>query len=319
MTYQVEIKHETFEVEEFRGTNESLFEGFHDYAQRVLTPVFMQSGAMTTFRCSISGFPIGMIHEIEMADTVRHAIATLKLARFDDILRPATHEQIVDAIDTLVDQIIGRMLELTRPGPSINFKKDKTSEAKLSRPRQLCILLNQLLWDGGLLRDGYQSYEDMMERHRRSAMVADQVIANWGEDETLAELHAVLVELDAKYMIRKLILTRNEKEELAKIRESQSITVEQIVDFVTKLVVRRDERNIEPEIETTRWSREVYRDASFNPQVRKEFSNVIQPPTKKELVAAAAKTPEARAKAKDKQAIIDRFEAAFTASFTQGV
>lgn len=317
MTISVEIDKSQFELEGFRDSYATNFEGFSDYAQRVLVPLFLEIPVLTTLRCSVSGFPIGAIHEYEMADTVRHAVATLKLNRFDDILRTTTAQEVVDGIETLADHIETRMYELARPGPALNFKKDRTSESKLSRPRQLCILLNLLLWDGGMFRDQkLPSSDDILLRVKRSSKIADQIIANWGIDESLTVMHASLIELDAKWSIRTLAFTRAEKDKLLELRESHSLGSDILVEYVEALIKGRITRGVEIDLEQRRWTHEVYRgDIEFNANQRQEFSNVILPATKKELAQAEAKTPEGRAKTKEKQAVIDRYADAFASAF----
>lgn len=314
MTIDLTLDDVSFTIEGFRDAN--VFESFTAYALRVLLPVFEQSPALTTFRCSISGFPIGHIDEIELGDTIRHAVATLRLTRFDDILNPPSPEAIVDGIETLIDHISTRMLFLSRPGPSLNFKMDKTAEAKVSKPRQLAILLNMLLWDAGLLREGQLSSDDILERIRRSATVADQIIANWVKIESLQDLHSALIELDAKYRIRTLRFSQKERDRLRLVRESVVLSTSELLDFVTMLIRHRDEHDVEVVLEPTRWTQEVYRaDAAFNAAMRSEFSNVIQAPTQKEQKRAEAQSPAGRSKAAEKQAQMNRFAGAFASAF----
>jgi hypothetical protein len=312
-TMTINIDDSDFEVEAFRSEN--FFESFADYSLRVLLPVFEQAPVLTTIRCVISGFPIGNIDSMELADTVRHAVATLKLNRFDDILNPPSLKQVAEGVEMLTDHLAVRLRELARPGPSLNYKMDRLSESKLARPKQLAILLNQLLWDAGLFRDKHMSLEDTMERIRRSAAVADQIIMNWESNQTLTDLHAGLIELDAKYRIKTLEFSRKERDKLNELRDSHSIKTDDLLAFVVNLIQHRDDR-MEPVTEPHRWTQEVYRhDMEFNMLQRPEFSNVIQEPTKKELERAAAMSPEGRAKAAEKKATIDRFADAFGAAF----
>lgn len=314
MTITVSIDHMDYEIECFREI--AAFESFADYSLRVLLPVFEQTTSLTTFRCSISGFPIGHIDSIELSDTILHAVASLKLNRFNDILNPPTIQAVHDAVEDLADHIATRMYLLARPGPSLSFKKDRTSESKISEPRQLAILLNQLLWDGGMFREKSVSLEDNIERIRRSAKVADQIITNWNIDESLRPLYTALIELDAKYSIRTLNLFRRERDELMALRDSESITADDLYKFVTQLVIARDSREIEVVAEPHRWTQEVYRSTAFTMFPRPEHSNLLPQLTKKEEEKRVrTQTPEGKAAEVAKKTETNRYAAAFASIF----
>lgn len=305
-----------YTVEGFREVN--VFESFALYFDRVVTPLVADMPLVTTIRCSISGFPVATIHDSELADMVHHAIRTLKMNKLDDLLRAHSDQETIDAIETVIDHLIVRVTHLARPAPCLSYKADRVSEVVLSKTRQTSILLNQLLWDTGLFRD-VQSSDEMYARRRKSFAIADVLIAKWDTFPELDEVHQLLVELDAKYLINKLRFSQREKAQLDKLRESHTLPVVELIDFLNFLIKQRDER-LETELFPVRWSQEVYKDSlDYGANEILERSNVLQGPTQKEQAKAEARTPEGREKAAFKRAEQDRLAAAFAAGFMDGI
>lgn len=312
-TISVTFADKTITVEHFRSRPGFESEWFEDYLIRVL-PLHALPELSTT-RCLISGFPVASIMGTELADMLRHAVGAMKFDSFNELTERPNLFQVQDAIESILDHLAIRVVQGYRPAPSLSYSNGQFAIARLSKGRQLAILLNQLLFDGGMYRDQYAGIEDVLFRNRSSARMADIIIESKFEDKDthpLHELHAALVELDAKYRIGKLEWHgRKERERQIYFREHYLDSMKMIAEltqFVMELVTFRDEHEIGLET-SPRWSQSVYRSNSFEAAARLDKSNLIEtvkvrdyktsPQGKKTPVS-----PEAKAKAAKQERIM---------------
>lgn len=233
---------------------------------------------LTTIRCNISGFPIAKIHAKELDDMIIAACANLKLSRFNDWIAQFTQRDVAEAIESVIDHMSIRVLQLARPAPSISYSKGSPILSSLSKLRQTAVLLNSLIWDAGMFRNAWAGESDLVTRLRAQAFIADSLQESWTDsEETASELHAALVELDAKYLITKLRFTRKEMERINVIRESNDITtiVNLTTQLVTDMIVYRDTTQ-DIEVQPQRWTQKVYADNTFNAIQKPENSNILQ-------------------------------------------
>lgn len=267
---------------------------------------------MATIRCSISGFRIAALDTRELEDMILAACANLGLARFNDWMASFTQKDVAEAIESVIDHMSIRTLQLARPAPSLSYSKGSPILSSLSKVRQTATLLNSLIWDAGMFRNSWAGEEDLVTRLRAQAFIADglvelsRVYTDGIADTLLDELHAGLVELDAKYLISKLKFTNKEMKRVNEIREA--VEIKQIIDLTTQLVVDmivyRD-TTLDIEIQPQRWTQRVYSDNTFNAIQKPENSNILQT-AKPEKTGPASnrqkkpQTPEELAKAAQK-------------------
>lgn len=275
-TVTVAVNGESFDLANFTYGKEHYFESFRAYALRILLPFMLNHvPEMKQVRCSVSGFVASTLSSEELVDLVTHGVAALKLDRFNDILNRPSREELVDGIESLIDHVSIRVLLSARPSPSLNYKNDTMAISHLSSQRQLAILLNLLLWDGGMYRGNAAGVEDMVTRLRKSANVADNILAHWFDVPALETLRMALIELDAKFYITKLEFTRREKETLDSIRNNDSLDVERLIAFVSSMTVYR-EKHSDIVAYPNRWTQKAYRDNAFRAAERFENSNILK-------------------------------------------
>jgi len=295
----------------------SAFESFADYAYEVFADIDLDS--IRTGRCLISGFPISRMIWTEFYDMVTHTSAALQFDALNELDSKPTEFQVADALETMLDHMKIRVIQSYKVGPSLSYSNGQFAIARLGKPRQLAILVNQLLFDGGMYRDKYAGIEDVVYRNVRSATMADVILDSEFENDPnhpFNELHAALIELDAKYRINRLEWHgRKEHAQMLAFRNGESLDPVELTQFVMEMIAFRDEHNIGLET-TNRWSQDVYKSNSFEAAARLDKSNLIETVKVRDYKVApsgkkAAVTPEAKAKEAKKARIMGSIDSVF--------
>lgn len=261
------------------------FEKIENYAIGVLASYLEPSDTM--IHCSVSGFPIAALTQVEVDDLIRQACFDLRLPeRYNPWDSTHTIEDLASDMETVLDHMRVMLIRMARPAPSLTHSNGSFAAAHATHERQLCILLNQLLFDGGMFRDKFLGLDDHELRVMGSIEVAEHVRFNYSSSESYETLWALLVELDAKYRIRNLKFTRKEREALDSHRKSAGagdLHLGSLIAFATQLLKFRDENpNQGVELQPQRWSQEAFRSHAFNAAAeRMEKSNILMTPTAK--------------------------------------
>jgi len=267
-------------------------ETFSDYAVHCLTNVAMQANLEVTY-CLISGFPTGFLHRDEMSDLIRAAVVALELDRIGATVERPTDSEVGMAFEMILDHVATRVIETSRPAPSLTFSRGRLAIANAHWTRQLAVLISTLLYDAGQLRDRDMRYTDKVMRIQATIEMA-KYIRSLESTAQIDELFSALIELDAKYSIRNLTFTRKEGDKLAALRAVGVPTIESIHEFALSLLAHRDQHSEIIEDGMYVWTREVYMARTFNAVDRREHSNLW----KQDTSDPKRYTPEARAAAK---------------------
>lgn len=260
---------------EYYGDNDPL-ESFPSYCERVFFPLLHMIPETYTIRCSLSGFVIGTISEYELRECFRAACMSLDLNRFSLPRRDLpTPWQIIEAFESIVDQMSIRLITMARPAPCFSANHGRFVLAHLDKNRQLAILLSQFLWDTGLFRDNKESDDHILHLKRVFAL-ADLIFANRTAEQASGALClSALIELDAKYPIRSLKFTQHESARLLRLRAAESLDLESIAKFVIEVTAYRERTQ---EIDTSAsWTKEAFREGIFeSARAREEYSNIAE-------------------------------------------
>lgn len=307
-TFEAYVGGHDFTFNRFRSENP--FERFADYAASELSQLFAGPLAdHAVVHCLLSGYPIYTIHPTEMFVLIRQMAYALGFDEFDQMV--VVHDtDVATAFDRILDRIDLRMLELSKPAPSISYSNNRLSLASLPWTRQMSILLSTLLYDAGMFRDQSMGYETRNERLTATIELAQFIEDSYSRQVT-DDLYSALIELDAKYAIRNLTFVRKEAAALEAIRNQVTPDFNRILDFVLKLIAYRDEHS-EVVDEGQVWTRDIYAERTFAMIDREKHSNIFKPETPKPVAPKAdapkrgrpAKvpvTPEEIAKAEKKE------------------
>jgi len=290
----------------FRG--DDILESFADYAVHELLPLYMgPDRALTQVHCLLSGFPVFQLCAEEMEAMIRSAVVALSLDRLDSQLS-LNENDTVGALEMIRDHIAARLIDVAVPGPSLSYSKNRLALAYLSPARQLSVLLSTLLYDSGMFRDKHLGLDDRHMRIQATITMATRIIEA-GRIKVIDDLHAALIELDAKYAIRNLVFIRREAEALAAFRQSDSPAFEDLLTFVIKLIAYRDQTIEVVEDGQQLWSRKVYSDRHFDGLNHAEFSNVFA-----EVKVVASATTQAKKPGRPKKVLTPEEQAAADAA-----
>lgn len=258
-----------------------LEESFTNYARAVWFPILQLMPSLYQIRCSITGWGVASIRDSELPNIFTAAFIKLDLGRFDSFLNVPSIEEQLAAFESLVDDVATRVILMSRPAPSLLFNGDSLVIDALPSNRQLALLLNQFLWDSGMLRSS-KSSDDIVAHYFNIAAIADWVDSIVYLEYGQALLQA-LVELDAKYRIRKLQFTRKEQDKLIEFRQSDpnQINLKFLAHFITSMIVVRDKNLIPIEEFPRTWTQSAYRDRILA-STREDKSNLVAE-MKKEL------------------------------------
>ncbi len=266
-------------------------------------------------RCAITGFPVSIYIDSEIDAMLVNTAAGLGLF-VDTGLDTPRDEFVVSSVQAIVEDLEVRLVMLSKKSPLLTFQRDRVSFGHLDRPRQLAILLNMLLWDAGMFRDKFIGVEDHYSKLKRTFATTDHIIAAWNESESFSDLHAALVELDAKYAIRKLMFTRKEMDMLKSFRESDVLDVAGLTAFALRLTAHRD-INLDPDLTQDRWTQHVYHQNMLSAASQEAKSNILNKLTSNEVKKATGlKVPTAAVKkVSEKRAATDSAIDALFAGF----
>jgi len=249
-------------------------ETFMDYATRELVSVFAALPELTQTYCLISGFPLGMLNGEEIEALIRSAIVALDLHGIGAGLEAPSDSDIGGAFEMILDHIAMRIIETSRPAPSLTFSKDKLALANAHWTRQLSVLVSTLLFDAGQLREKEMRYTEKVVRITATIDMA-AYIRGLESTPQIDELFSALIELDAKYSIRNLNFTRHEGDRLNRLRQTGVPTIDSVYHFALELLARRDSK--EEIIEDGQlWTREVYQQRTFAAVDREKHSNLFK-------------------------------------------
>lgn len=269
-------------------------------------------------RCAITGFPVSIYIDSEIDAMLVNTAAGLGLFEYHDGMEGGTNQTAVaTAVQSIVEDLEVRLVMLSKKSPLLTFQRDRVSFGHLDKPRQLAILLNMLLWDAGLFRDRFIGVEDHYSKLKRTFDTTDHIIAAWNESDAFSDLHAALVELDAKYAIRKLIFTRKELDLLKSFRDSDVLDVAGLTAFALRLTAHRDV-NLDPDLTQDRWTQHVYHQNMLSAASREAKSNIVNKLTSTEVKQATGGLKVAAAavkKVSEKRAVTDSAVDAMFAGF----
>lgn len=289
------------EIRRFRDSDG--FEDFNSYVENELIPFFFAHVPESySIRCSISGWLIGSYTDNEVAATIRQGVIATNMRRFSPWIDPFTTAELIDAIETLVDHVTTRTLILSRPSPIFTGSIGKHAVDSAPRIRQLIVLLNSLIFDNGGFRSRDADSFEIVTRLRNAGRLADLIDIEWdGSIEShdvganpFADLYAGLVELDAKWQIRRLHLTEKEKAAIESIRNASKFDVNRVRHVVWQMVVLRD-KTAELELSES-WTIKAYREIAMSGynsanRVAAAKSNLVKGETPK--TAKTSTTPRA--------------------------
>jgi hypothetical protein len=304
------------EVRDFRDA-EHRFESIEMFINETVLPHLAQISHVRTIRCTLSGLPIAISTDDEIRDCVAAGIRNTKLSRFNDLLNVAyTDKDVADGIEMLCDEVIGQMLTSWRKSPSLTLSRDGMVISAVSKPKQLAMLLNMFLFDGGMFKREFKTVEDDRSRKFRMAALADMIVENWEtQQKSLAELLNNLIELDAKYRIVHVKVLRREFKALEQMTFDSIDSIAELSEFVRKMIDWRDDpdHNVTLYAGPRTWTQEALRNNAEYVARRRKFSNMIED----ELILVAgklvkpAKTVEEKVKQTKKQVNFDVIRSIF--------
>jgi hypothetical protein len=277
------------------------FESFRDYLLRVVFPVISYIPAVTTIRCSISGFPIATLAIDEIREAFLAACITMEVDEQDHMLSIPSPERVADVCDLLMAHMRNRIMILSRPAPSLLMNNDKFILAHLSEEKQFSVLLNLFLNGTHLFQ---ATSGEQLERLELMAAVADLITAT---DATQTEegraCFDALLQLDAVHGIKTLTLTRAERDALIKMRAAGHPSLGEIAKLVSRLIAAREGQ--EPVNKPSSWSGQALRQLLSQPDYQLKHSNILADLVKKNKASnahiAAAKKAERDAKRRAEQ------------------
>lgn len=250
-------------------------ETFMEYATRELFSVFKALPELTQTYCLISGFPLGILNDDEIEALIRSAVIALDMTGIGAGLEQPSDSDVGGAFEMILDHIAMRIIETSRPAPSLTFSKDKLALANAHWTRQLSVLVSTLLFDAGQLREKEMRYTEKVVRIQATIDMA-AYIRGLESSPQIDELFSALIELDAKYSIRSLNFTRHEGERLSRLRQVGVPTIDAVYHFALELLARRDSK--EELIEDGQlWTREIYQRQTFEAVDREKHSNLWKP------------------------------------------
>jgi len=251
-------------------------ERFEDYMVECLLPVYTaHTPEAANLYCALSGFPYARVLPDEMEQMIRQAVNMLGLASMD--LRVGlriSDSDLASAFARVWDHIADRLIDLSRPGPAIAFSRGRVAMAGAPWQHQLSTLISMLLFDGGMYREKSVGLED-----RRARIIATIETARFVQalesTQEVEDLFAALVELDAKYAIRSLTLTRKEMDSLDALRTADDINFADLLDYVMRLLAYRDANTEVVDSDGSMWTRDVYAKRTTDMANREDYSNVF--------------------------------------------
>lgn len=259
-------------VPPYRG---GLTDMFESYLLDTISPALRTHASdMFAIRCAITGFRIGMYLDSEIDAMLLNTSATLGITGRLNAALLVSQDDCIAAVQTIVAELDVRLVLLSKRSPLLAFQRDRLSLAGLDKPRQLAILLNMLLWDAGMLRDSFKDADELYSRMRRTFATADHVVAAWNESTAFSDLHAALIELDAKYSIRQLMFTQKESRLLDQHRDADSLDVKGLTEVVLRLTAYRDV-HLDADLTVERWTQRAYQATMLSAASQEAKSNIV--------------------------------------------
>lgn len=274
----IEVDGKEYNVDMYRGNAEYVFEAFPTYAIRILTPLIHEFiPAANTLRCLVTGFPIATLGAEELHELIISAVYSEKLDALSYLLSTASAEEVKNGLEAVMAQLITRMVLSAKKSPTLSYANRQPVLASLAKPRQLSLLVNQLLYDAGHYRDMNIGLEDQMIRNQKSFAMADNIAMLWGKEVILEELRLALIELDAKYKIFGIKLDRHEEETVIQFRNADALQITELLSFVMQLIGRRDAEPAANVNTDARWTKQSYAREARTTAQRVEYSNLVKP------------------------------------------
>lgn len=310
MSIIIEVNNQLIEIRNLRDANNG-FENALQYANAVLLPILSAMPSAVTIRCKDSGIPVGYITASELQDCVKAAVEDTKFTRFNDLLKPYTEYDFKFSVEAIIDQVEIKMILTRIQSPSFAFVHGEQREYVASPAKQLCLLLNQFLFDPQhVSHNRYQDVSVEIADARRLAVMADEILEYFQLESEIALkcLHS-LIELDAKYRINKITYRNEEIEILNEIKHSaNNLNAEQLLiriyELVELMLTWRDEFSTTYP-DRPRWTNKAfYVNMTQYERESRIRSNVLTAPVK-------LKTPEQRVKEQKAAEIKDEILSAF--------
>lgn len=276
MSITLNLGGQDYVVRAFRDETHG-FESMRAYIDEVVAPIMRFLPEISTIRCAYSGLPTAITTLNEIDDCIATGIRNLNLDRFNDLLAKYTDQDIIDGIESLVDDISIRMILSWKKSASLTFSRDGAVIAAVSETKKLAILLGMFLFLEDKRRD--HAIEDEVSMRRKQAALADTVTLQFGTNPIWQELLNTLIELDAKYRITKVSLNKKEIDALHDILSMDSLNPELVCGLVRRIIDWRDEYKPERFSDgTSTWTQTAWVKINREMQARERFSNIVEEP-----------------------------------------
>lgn len=306
----IKINSKYVTIRTFRDDMHAL-ESVMQYGNDVILPILSAMPSAVTIRCCYSGIPIGYITAAELHDCMKAAIVDTKFTRFDALGYRFTEYDLINSVEAIIDQVEIKMILLRPKSPSFSYVHGQSVKFVASPAKQLCMLLNQFLFDPAhVTHNHYQNSDEEIAEARNLASMADEILEYFQLDSEIAQITLEnLIELDAKYRINKLQLTNAEHAELVKIKTmAGTVNTEDlltaIADLTMSMITWRDEKQTGLFVGRVEWTNTAYRMTELERTSRRR-SNVISDDPK-------PKTPKEREKEKKDAVMRDLIFSVFT-------
>lgn len=251
---------------------ENMFERFADYAAHNMQLDY----TFYNERCTVTGEVYGT-RQVETLSAILRMVASEVAGSDDaDLLNPPTQTDVQNWAQDTLDRIHYRLVLTSRPSPAFAVSNGRMVISHMSQAAQLTALLAELFIDK--VNTKAVTYVSSQTYDRICAVFAlrDDVDSMLADDqESLKEIHSLLIELDAKYAIGRVKLSATESANRGKLLDSDIVgNVKNLRDFLVSLLNRMDE-HATFEDGPARWSQEVYKSGAVDAVKRTSFSNIF--------------------------------------------
>lgn len=279
----------------FRAT--SMFETFADYLTRHTDSI----ADLEAERCTVTGQVVSR-REPATIKAMIHMVATEVVGALDkDILNPPTQSDLESWAEVVFDRINYRLIMTSRPSPLFAVSAGRMVLAHMSQQAQTVALLSMLLLDPINRRAIDFESDDLHNRICAVFALADDVDGLFeSEAERMAEIHSLLVELDAKYSIMRLKLTAHERGIKDNVLSHDIVgDLKTLKHFLVTMLNHRD-ANVEVVDDQKRWTQEAMANGLISAVKRTNFSNVFatmqkeNKPSNRHVKRAAESKPKAK-------------------------
>lgn len=213
MTHSVEITQGIrHEIDSFDGMQTP-----SDYVKTQLGKI-VQKFRFDTIYDSMTGYPVGYITAREMRvmlDQVWQGELEPEMIRvLTEKIAPEMSD-LIDSIESGVEQLRVRMFATMRPTPALAFQRDSLALERMRKAdpqRILAYLLVRLFADNALERDGDSGLAAYLVRHELAVAIG-RIIQNANDSPQMAAATRQLIELDARFnLVHVKMVGRRESE-----------------------------------------------------------------------------------------------------------